>query len=687
MNTVTENLTHQKKSIEKLNSPHSKKVNILMVDDHPENLLALRAVLTSPNYHLVSANSGKEALKCMLKQDFAVILLDVQMPGLNGFETAKLIKAREKTRHIPIIFITAISQDMEHVHQGYAVGAIDYIFKPFNPKTLKQKIEQFVKIYQNHNENIIQSDRERKVELNKVNKKLDRTTLNLRRTEALSKVIGETIVDTILTFDDQCSILSVNPAIKSMFGYKAEELIGKHVVMLFLKWMGNDVQDSSFSFFSSIKQSVGKVIESVAIRKDESHFHADILIGETTVENQQLFVCSIRDVTERKQIEEIKKLQFNNMEQIVEERTLELIRANEKLQEEIEERERIANHLYRSQERFRKIFESSPCLMAIFSQKNLTFIEVNTSWIKFTGYSQDELEKHKINLKNFVDESTGKPINLDRKIRNKKISYKTKNGDIRDGLLSTEMIDIDPEPCTLIVLTDITDTVHLEKEMSRLDRLNLIGEMAAGIAHEIRNPMTTVQGFLQLSRNNSANLSAEIIDLMLDELRRANAIITEFLNLAKNKVSVKKKQNLNTILEALSPLIQAEAFRSNKQVKLDLNKCPDIYLDQKEIRQLILNIALNGLDAMSSNGKLTIKTYTKNQAVILEIKDQGHGISPDVLQKLGTPFFTTKETGTGLGLAICYSVAKRHHAEIDITTGDEGTIFSICFQLNPILNN
>ncbi|MEY2195434.1 PAS domain S-box protein [Neobacillus sp. BF23-41] len=687
MNTVTENLTHQKNSIEKLNSPHSKKVNILMVDDHPENLLALKAVLTSPNYHLVSANSGKEALKCMLKQDFAVILLDVQMPGLNGFETAKLIKAREKTRHIPIIFITAISQDMEHVHQGYAVGAIDYIFKPFNPKTLKQKIEQFVKIYQNHNENIIQSDRERKVELNKVNKKLDRTTLNLRRTEALSKVIGETIVDTILTFDDQCSILSVNPAIKSMFGYKAEELIGKHVVMLFLKWMGNDVQDSSFSFFSSIKQSVGKVIESVAIRKDESHFHADILIGETTVENQQLFVCSIRDVTERKQIEEIKKLQFNNMEQIVEERTLELIRANEKLQKEIEERERIANHLYRSQERFRKIFESSPCLMAIFSQKNLTFIEVNTSWIKFTGYSQDELEKHKINLKNFVDESTGKPINLDRKIRNKKIRYKTKNGDIRDGLLSTEMIDIDPEPCTLIVLTDITDTVHLEKEMSRLDRLNLIGEMAAGIAHEIRNPMTTVQGFLQLSRNNSANLSAEIIDLMLDELRRANAIITEFLNLAKNKVSVKKKQNLNTILEALSPLIQAEAFRSNKQVNLDLNKCPDIYIDQKEIRQLILNITLNGLDAMSSNGKLTIKTYTKNQAVILEIKDQGHGISPDVLQKLGTPFFTTKETGTGLGLAICYSVAKRHHAEIDITTGDDGTIFSICFQLNPILNN
>jgi len=686
MNTVTENLTDQKNSIEKLTSPHSNKVNILMVDDHPENLLALKAVLTSPNYHLVSANSGKEALKCMLKQDFAVILLDVQMPGLNGFETAKLIKAREKTRHIPIIFITAISFDMEHVHEGYSVGAIDYIMKPFNPKTLKYKIEQFVKIHQNHQENIVQTDRERIVELNEMNKRLDRTTLNLRRTEALSKAIGETIVDTILTFDDQGSILSVNPAVKSMFGYSSEELIGRHVVGLFKEWMGTGVQASSFSFFTSIKESVGRVIESVAVRKDESHFYADILIGETTIEKQHLFVCSIRNVTERKQIEEIKKLQFNNMEQMVEKRTEELLRANERLQNEIEERERIASHLYRSQERFRKIFESSPCLMAIFSQKNLTFIEVNTSWLNFTGYSMEELENHKINVKNFIDESTGKPINLDLKIRNKKISYKTKNGDIRDGLLSTEMIDIHPEPCTLIVLTDITETVHLEKEMSRLDRLNLIGEMAAGIAHEIRNPMTTVQGFLQLSRNDSANLSTEIIDLMLEELTRANSIITEFLNLAKNKVSVKKKQNLNTILEALSPLIQAEAFRASKHVKLELNQCPDIFIDQKEIRQLVLNIALNGLDAMSSNGKLTIKTYTEKQAVILEIKDQGHGISPEVLQKLGTPFFTTKETGTGLGLAICYSVAKRHHAEIDIKTGDEGTVFSIRFQLSASPN-
>jgi two-component system, sporulation sensor kinase E len=674
-----------KGSIERRNLTSDQKVNILMVDDHPENLLALEAVLTSPNYNLISAHSGKEALKCMLQHDFAVILLDVQMPGLNGFDTAKLIKAREKTKNIPIIFITAISQEMEHVHQGYSVGAIDYIFKPFQPETLKKKIEQFVKIHQNHQETIIQTDLGHLLELNKVNKRLDRTTLNLRRTEALSKAISETITDTIVTFNNQGSILSVNPAARTMFGYKAEELVEKHVLTLFPKWEDEVLSDSSVSFLSTIRQSIGKIIEVVACRKDKSCFYADLLIASTTIEEEQIFVCTIRDVTERKQIEEVKKQRFTNLEQIVEERTLELTKSNEKLQKEIEERKKIADHLFRTQERFRKIFESSPSLMAILSQKDQTFMEVNANWTKYIGYSSDELINQKINSKNFMDEATETYIDLNQKSRNKKIRYETKNGEVRSGLLSTEWIDIHSEPCMLVVLTDITDRVHLENEMYRLDRLNLIGEMAAGIAHEIRNPMTTVQGFLQLTRNKVDHLSTDIIDLMLEELNRANSIITEFLNLAKNKISLKKKQNLNTIIEALSPLIQAEAFRSNKQLTLELGECSDISLDEKEIRQLILNIALNGLDAMTSNGNLTIKTFQDNQTVVLQIKDEGQGISPEVLSKLGTPFFTTKETGTGLGLAICYSVAKRHDAQIEIETGDAGTTFSARFQLIPSL--
>lgn len=123
------------------------RINILLVDDRPENLLALEAIIERDEYNLIKAFSGEEALKYLLKYDFAVILLDVQMPGMDGFSTAKIIKAREKTKHIPILFITANNLDSEHIFMGYSVGAIDYILKPFDPLILKSKVERFVELY------------------------------------------------------------------------------------------------------------------------------------------------------------------------------------------------------------------------------------------------------------------------------------------------------------------------------------------------------------------------------------------------------------------------------------------------------------------------------------------------------------------------------------------------------------
>ena len=123
------------------------KVNILMVDDKPENLMALEGLLEAPGYNLVKAMSGREALKQILEQDFALILLDVRMPFMDGFETARLIKQREKSRNIPIIFLTAVSKDDRYISEGYAVGAVDYILKPFDPYILKSKVSVFVELH------------------------------------------------------------------------------------------------------------------------------------------------------------------------------------------------------------------------------------------------------------------------------------------------------------------------------------------------------------------------------------------------------------------------------------------------------------------------------------------------------------------------------------------------------------
>lgn len=149
-------------------------IHILLVDDRPENLMALEAVLESEHYELVKATSGEEALRRLLKDDFAVIVLDVQMPGLDGIETAKLIKARDRTKDIPIIFISANSKEAEHLFAGYSAGAIDYMVKPFIPQILRSKIDAFVDMYLTNQRLKTQSAllQQKTMELERINEEL-----------------------------------------------------------------------------------------------------------------------------------------------------------------------------------------------------------------------------------------------------------------------------------------------------------------------------------------------------------------------------------------------------------------------------------------------------------------------------------------------------------------------------------
>jgi CheY-like chemotaxis protein len=125
---------------------------ILMVDDRPENLLALEAILQGLGHDLIKAHSGEEALKRLLTEDFALILLDVQMPGMDGFETATHIKQRERTRDIPIVFLTAIDGEAHQAFRGYAAGAVDYLSKPFDPWVLRAKVGVFIELYERRRE-------------------------------------------------------------------------------------------------------------------------------------------------------------------------------------------------------------------------------------------------------------------------------------------------------------------------------------------------------------------------------------------------------------------------------------------------------------------------------------------------------------------------------------------------------
>jgi len=253
--------------------------------------------------------------------------------------------------------------------------------------------------------------------------------------------------------------------------------------------------------------------------------------------------------------------------------------------------------------------------------------------------------------------------------------------------------DVDGSKLVIRSLYDITERkeaelelLRLQAEMAQLERLNLVGQMAAGIAHEIRNPMTTVRGYLQLLGSRSEFHShSSSFELMIEELDRANSIISEFLSIVRSGPAKRKSQNINTILQHLYPLIEADTLSQNKQIVFEAGDTPDILVNSKEISQVVLNLCRNGLEAMQEGGTLTIRTYIEAGHVVLNVEDEGCGITPESIDKLGTPFFTTKDNGTGLGLSTCYSIADRNDAKINLESDSSGTAFFVrfsCFAVN-----
>ena len=176
-----------------------KKVNILLVDDRRENLLALEGILKSLEQNLVHAMSGAQALKFLLRNDAAVILLDVEMPDMDGFQTATLIREREKTSHTPIIFLTAISKSDVHVSQGYSLGGVDYIFKPFAPDVLKSKVAAFVDMFKQRQD-------------------AQRQSALLKSERDFVSAVLDTVASFVLVLDFQGQILRVNRAWEEMMG-------------------------------------------------------------------------------------------------------------------------------------------------------------------------------------------------------------------------------------------------------------------------------------------------------------------------------------------------------------------------------------------------------------------------------------------------------------------------------------
>lgn len=238
-----------------------------------------------------------------------------------------------------------------------------------------------------------------------------------------------------------------------------------------------------------------------------------------------------------------------------------------------------------------------------------------------------------------------------------------------------------------LIAQDITEITRLRDEVGRMERLSLVGQMAASITHEIRNPMAVIRGFIQLIQEKSSQSHFEYFRIIMEELDRTNLIISDFLSLAQNRELKMETTSLHTIINEMIPLLNADANMRGQTVEVELcEDLPLLPLNQREIKQMLLNIARNGMEAMQEKGVLRIKTSFNETHVFMMISDEGVGIPPDKRQHLFEPFFTTKTRGTGLGLPLCLSIAERHNGGIDVESNEgQGTVFIVKFGLKPNL--
>lgn len=344
----------------------------------------------------------------------------------------------------------------------------------------------------------------------------------------------------------------------------------------------------------------------------------------------------------------------------------------------------IDKRLGQMDERYRLLVENSLDTIAIFKGGQWAFVNEAGLRMFEADQSNDLVGKSiyaflpvrdhltvKERLNNLVVTGGGKPLEQE---------WYTLNG----KTLHTEIVEtittIENEPAVQVIIRDISERKKNEELLINSEKLYVAGQLAAGIAHEIRNPLTSLKGFLQLIASGRKN-NGTYYDIMNSELDRIEDIVSELLMLSKPQVYDLSYQDLRVMMRDTVTLLETQAILHNIAIEAEYGTDPLwIYGVENQVKQVFINVIKNAIEAMIDGGSIRIKLFRENDRICVRIRDEGPGFGEDQLAKIGQPFYTTKEKGTGLGLMVSYKIVDNHQGQINVNSEiGKGTVFEITF--------
>jgi two-component system, cell cycle sensor histidine kinase and response regulator CckA len=389
------------------------------------------------------------------------------------------------------------------------------------------------------------------------------------------------------------------------------------------------------------------------------------------------------------------KSQLLNLDKMVSVRTEELQVANKRLTEEIAERSQAEDQLRLSEERFGKAFKSSPVPMSLQSLSDYRYLDVNDAYLEMTGYDRADMVGSTSIEKLWVDKEVRAEIfgqlRGGKSVRNVETKIRRKNGEVRTTLLSAEQICLGTESYALISESDISSRLQLESQLRQAQKMEAIGHLAAGVAHDFRNILTVIQGHANL-RLLSPNLDpkmAESLTQITEAVERASNLTRQLLAFSRKQIMQMEVVSVSKVVENLTSML-SRLIGEQVTLKCSLmEELPLIEADVCSVEQVIMNLVVNARDAMPGGGQLVIATgflevdseYAANHTeavpgsyVCLTVRDTGCGMDDLTKSRLFEPFFTTKEVGkgTGMGLATAYGIVKQHNGWIDVESKLKG---------------